>query len=106
MGEKTPATAEVAAAAGPRAVRVAVHGATGKLGSLIVNLLTQPNKEGLVYLLFLLGIYLVFFAFLFYFIYLFFSFIYFYLFYIIIIFMTFSGMQELFPERETFPHAM
>lgn len=49
VGEKTPATAEEAAAAGPRAVRVAVHGATGKLGSLIVNLLTQPNKEGLVY---------------------------------------------------------
>lgn len=30
-------------------IRVAVHGATGRLGSLIVSLLTQPNTEGLAF---------------------------------------------------------
>jgi len=39
----------VPAAVGPQTVRVAVHGATGKLGSLIVGLLTKPNNENLVY---------------------------------------------------------
>lgn len=33
----------------PSVVRVAVHGATGKLGSLIVALLTQPNADGATY---------------------------------------------------------
>lgn len=50
VGEEAPKTAQGATTAqGQPAVRVAVHGASGKLGSLIVGLLTQQNKENLVY---------------------------------------------------------
>lgn len=43
-------TAPSAAGAAPaQALRVAVHGASGKLGTLIVGLLSQSNTEGLVY---------------------------------------------------------
>lgn len=42
-------TAQVAISTAPQALRVAVYGATGKLGSLIVGLLSQTNAEGLVY---------------------------------------------------------
>lgn len=50
--KESPSTSVVAGGSAPSLVRVAVHGASGKLGSLIVGLLSQANKEGLVYPLF------------------------------------------------------
>jgi hypothetical protein len=48
VGAKSEASTPSAAARGVPPVRVAVHGATGKLGALIVALLKE-NNEGLEY---------------------------------------------------------